>query len=336
MGTNVFGLVIGTESANRHAQWIHRSEIEVGLASEGFGTLNEAGRKRAENALQQHLQRALHYEVTAFYGFGTSALRLWAQAPEWMNRTAHALQQSIPINQQIPIKFSVISGSQEAEWIRLGLQQSGLLENGPVLINDIGGGSVELVLCHGPRTYLALSLPLGMRKLLQQFPIHKTLIHSKDPQNLSINETCYQEAFQQCYNFLLREFKEQLGETLAQIQPNRILGTAGPYSTLEQWTRAYLSDNNESEPLISRALCAAFGDAATLRLVGTYPPLRPLSTDAVVHASALMLALSDATGGLPIQTTELSMREGALLAQFHNPYTFTPWAAPISTGLNSG
>ncbi|MFM7747179.1 MAG: hypothetical protein ACKO7X_04590, partial [Bacteroidota bacterium] len=126
----------------------------------------------------------------------------------------------------------------------------------------------------------------------------------------------YQDAFQQCYNFLLQEFQEHLGQALSQTQALRILGTAGPYRTLEQWTRAYLFDKKRSSALISRDQCAAFGDAATMRLQGIYPPLHPLRTDAVVHASALMLALSDACGGIPIQTTELSMREGALLALF--------------------
>ena len=318
MGTNVFGLAVGTLNSNDSPHWIHRAELEVGLASEGFGILTEAGQKRAETALQHHLQIALDHGATAFYGFGTAALRQWSQAPEWLHRTALTLHNNIPLQQQIPINLAVISGTQEAEWIRYGLQQSGLLENGPVIINDIGGGSVELVLCHGDRTYLALSLPLGMRKLLHQFPIRKPQSHSEDSQNPPAKSAFYQKAFQECYDFLIREFKGHLGETLAQIQPLRILGTAGPYCTLEQWVRSYLSANHASLTLISRDICAAFGDAATLRLQGKYPPLHPLSTDAVVHASALMLALSDACGGLPIQTTDLSMREGALLALFHN------------------
>lgn len=317
MGTNVFGLAVGTLSQTGSPHWIQRAEREVSLASEGFGFLTEAGQKRAEAALQHHLQIALDQGATAFYGFGTAALRQWNQASEWLHRTASTLLSNIPQQKQIPINLAVISGEQEAEWIRYGLQQSGLLDDGPVLINDIGGGSVELVLCHGPKTYLALSLPLGMRKLLHQFPLRKM---PKDPQDvpaLADNLTSYQVAFQQCYDFLLQEFQQQLGQTLSQTQALRILGTAGPYRTLEQWTRVYLSEKKQASALISRDHCAAFGDAATMRLQGIDPPLHPLSTDAVVHASALMLALSDACGGLPIQTTELSMREGALLALFH-------------------
>jgi exopolyphosphatase/pppGpp-phosphohydrolase len=317
MGTNVFGLAVGTLSQTGSPHWIHRAELEVGLASEGFGFLTEAGQKRAEAALQLHLQIALDHEATALYGFGTEALRQWDQAPEWLQRTASTLHRNIPHKRRIPIKLSVIPGDLEAEWIRYGLQQSGLLEDGPVLINDIGGGSVELVLCHGPKTYLALSLPLGMRKLLHQFPIRNMPQDPQDAPALASKAASYQVAFQQCYEFLLQEFQEHLGQALSQTQALRILGTAGPYRTLDQWNRAYHFEKNLASALISRDQCAAFGDAATMRLQGIYPPLHPLPTDAVVHASALMLALSDACGGIPIQTTELSMREGALLALFH-------------------
>ncbi|MFM8687108.1 MAG: hypothetical protein ACKODJ_11240, partial [Bacteroidota bacterium] len=216
MGTNVFGLAVGTLSKTGSPHWIHRAELEVGLASEGFGFLTEAGQKRAEAALQHHLQTALDHEATALYGFGTEALRLWNQAPEWLQRTAPTLHHNIPHQQRIPIKLSIIPGALEAEWIRYGLQRSGLLEDGPVLINDIGGGSVELVLCHGPKTYLALSLPLGMRKLLHQFPI-RTM--PQDPQNtpaLANKSASYQVVFQQCYDFLLQEFQEHLGQELSQ------------------------------------------------------------------------------------------------------------------------
>ncbi|MFM8316983.1 MAG: hypothetical protein ACKOAV_01235, partial [Bacteroidota bacterium] len=106
MGTNVFGLAVGTLSKTGSPHWIHRAELEVGLASDGFGFLTEAGQKRAEVALQHHLQTALDHEATALYGFGTEALRLWNQAPEWLQRTAPTLHHNIPHQQRIPIKLS--------------------------------------------------------------------------------------------------------------------------------------------------------------------------------------------------------------------------------------
>lgn len=325
MGTNVFGLVIGTVNPNGEASWFHRTEIEVSLASEGFGSLNEATQRRATNALHQHLQTAIAYDAAAFYGFGTAALRQWDYATVWLNQTAADLQATMASPLQIPCYLSVVTGEQEAEWIRFGLQQTGLLDDGPVLVHDIGGGSVELVLCHGHLTYLSRSLPLGMRKLLRQFPTYNS---SEYPGNLpnSPLEKFYRQAYVKCYEFLLNQFQEELSETLLTVQPLRILGTAGPYSTLDQWVRAYTLAQKETKMLITRTMCAAFGDAATLSLPEPYPPLHPLSTDAIIHAAAMMLALSDATGGLPICTTELSMREGALLALILERNSVIPWA----------
>lgn len=325
MGTNVFGLVIGTVNHHGEVQWIHRADLEVGLASEGFGNLNEEVQRRARNALLQHLQTAILHDITAFYGFGTAALRQWEQASEWLQQTAAGLQETTGSQRQIPCKLIVVTGEQEAEWIRFGLQETGLLKEGPVLVNDIGGGSVELVLCHGSDIHLCLSLPLGMRKLLQQFPIDKPISESN---NLLHNPSgkFYRQAYLECYEYLLNQFRSALSQAPLSVQPLRILGTAGPYRTIDQWVRAYTHASDDSEILISRAMCEAFGDAATLSLPEPYPPLHPLSTDAVIHAAALMLALSDAAGSLPIQTTELSMREGALLALFAQRSGINPGA----------
>jgi len=312
MGTNVFGLVVGTVHQDGRFQWDHRSETEVGLASHGFGTLNETIQRRAETALHRHLQTAIQHQAVAFYGFGTAALRQWDGSTDWLQGVGQRLEQSMDAGQRIPCRLQVVSGEQEAEWIRYGLLQSGLLEDGPVLINDIGGGSVEIVLCHGQQTYFACSLPLGMRKLVQQFPI----LHPDEyPQSVA-PVPHFRATYDQCYQYLSNEFRMHLGEVLGRIQPLRILGTAGPYRTLDQWARACTQTQNDADFLIPRSLCASFGEAATLTLQGPCPPLHPLATDAVVHAAALMLALSDVTGGLPVQCTDLSMREGALMALF--------------------
>jgi hypothetical protein len=97
-------------------------------------------------------------------------------------------------------------------------------------------------------------------------------------------------------------------------RPLHIVGTAGPYETLARWAQAYQPEAKQ----ITRSLCQAFGQAATQTLPHPHPSLHPLSTDAIVHASALMLALCDTAQGIPIVVTELSLREGALLTHFHH------------------
>ncbi len=310
LGTNVFGLVVGTLDADGVPQWFHRADIEVGLAKDGFGNLSPATLQRAEAALQKHTNDAIDHGATALFGYGTSALRQWPNAESWLQDCSLRLSNQEHQGRRIPCELCTISGEKEAETIRYGLQACGLLDQGPVLINDIGGGSVECVLCWKDSVFLAVSLPLGMRKLLKDFPVHiNPNAGPTHPQNP------YLRAFEECYAYLRAVFESELGPALLAHLPLHIIGTAGPYETLARWAQAYQPEAKQ----ITRSLCQAFGQAATQTLLHPHPSLHPLSTDAIVHASALMLALCDTAQGIPIVVTDLSLREGALLTHFHHP-----------------
>ncbi len=310
LGTNVFGLVVGTLDVDGVPQWFHRADIEVGLAKDGFGNLSPATLQRAEAALQKHTNDAIDHGATALFGYGTSALRQWPNAESWLQDCSLRLSNQEHQGRRIPCELCTISGEKEAETIRYGLQACGLLDQGPVLINDIGGGSVECVLCWKDSVFLAVSLPLGMRKLLKDFPVHiNPNAGPTHPQNP------YLRAFEECYAYLRAVFESELGPALLAHLPLHIIGTAGPYETLARWAQAYQPEAKQ----ITRSLCQAFGQAATQTLLHPHPSLHPLSTDAIVHASALMLALCDTAQGIPIVVTDLSLREGALLTHFHHP-----------------
>ncbi|MFZ9969265.1 MAG: hypothetical protein ACO3GL_05680 [Bacteroidia bacterium] len=309
LGTNVFGLVVGTLKPDGEPAWLHRADIEVGLAADGFGDLSPETLQRAEIALQKHTMDAIEHGATALFGYGTSALRQWPYAESWLNACSLRLSNQEYQGRRIPCELRTISGETEAETIRYGLQACGLLDQGPVLINDIGGGSVECVLCWKNSVFLSVSLSLGMRRLLRDFPILKS-IDSKS----STYKNPYLLAFEACYQYLRQRFESELGPSLRSHPPHHILGTAGPYRTLALWAQGYQPESKQ----ITRSLCQAFGQAATQTLPNPHPALHPLATDAIIHASALMLALSDTAQGIPVVVTDLSLREGALLNHFDN------------------
>lgn len=331
LGTNVFGLVVGTLDAGGVPRWFHRANIEVALAKDGFGILSPETLQRAEAALQKHTNDAIDHGATALFGYGTSALRQWPNAESWLQDCSLRLSNQEYQGRRIPCELCTISGETEAETIRYGLQACGLLDQGPVLINDIGGGSVECVLCWKDSVFLTVSLPLGMRKLLKDFPVHSNPnagpFHAEDdpihadtrPNHPASGPTHpqnpYLRAFEECYTSFRAVFESELGPALLAHQPLHIVGTAGPYETLARWAQAYQPEAKQ----ITRSLCQAFGQAATQTLALPHPSLHPLSTDAIVHASALMLALSDTAQGIPIVVTDLSLREGALLTHFLHP-----------------
>jgi exopolyphosphatase / guanosine-5'-triphosphate,3'-diphosphate pyrophosphatase len=73
------------------------------------------------------------------------------------------------IMEQTGLKVRVISGTEEARLIFLGVKNSIALPDGPTLVVDIGGGSVELIVGNRDGLIHGTSLKLGAIRLAEQF-----------------------------------------------------------------------------------------------------------------------------------------------------------------------
>lgn len=72
------------------------------------------------------------------------------------------------ILEQIGLRVRVISGVEEARLIFLGVKNSIALPDGPTLVVDIGGGSVELIVGNREGLMHGTSLKLGAIRLTEQ------------------------------------------------------------------------------------------------------------------------------------------------------------------------
>jgi len=121
------------------------------------------------------------------------------------------------------LKVEIISGVQEAAWAFQGVTANSDLEQTPLLLLDVGGGSTEFILgCKGEK-HFAESLPLGTVRLLEKFP------HGDPPTRAE---------FERCRdwikNFLHENVRPKL-EPLLREQKYRgaqIVGTGGTVSIL--------------------------------------------------------------------------------------------------------
>lgn len=73
------------------------------------------------------------------------------------------------IMEQTGLRVRVISGTEEARLIFLGVKNSIALPDGPTLVVDIGGGSVELIVGNREGLIHGTSLKLGAIRLAEQF-----------------------------------------------------------------------------------------------------------------------------------------------------------------------
>jgi exopolyphosphatase / guanosine-5'-triphosphate,3'-diphosphate pyrophosphatase len=99
------------------------------------------------------------FEVVGVRAVATSAVRDASNQHEFLHRTSEALGANVEI----------ISGSEEARLIHLGVEARWPRPKERTLIADVGGGSAELIISQGGQLIDAVSKPLGAVRLTELF-----------------------------------------------------------------------------------------------------------------------------------------------------------------------
>ena len=208
LGTNTFHILIAKVTKNQNYQIVRRQRIPVMIGKGGInrGLITEEGQQRALSALHEFAELVEEYNVQQVRATATSAFR--------NARNGKALVQRI--RDEVGIHVEVIDGLQEAEYIFTGVQQALSLGREPVLIMDIGGGSVEFILSSEQQVRWKHSFEIGAQRLLDRFDI-------QDPISPENREE------------LAQYFRAALGELLTAAkrwQPRTLVGASGTFDTL--------------------------------------------------------------------------------------------------------
>lgn len=208
LGTNTFHLVI-SESRDGVYQEVAKKRIYVRLGEGGLGSSNitpEAW-QRALNAMKEFQEMIDMHQAKEVYAVGTSALR-----------NAHNGAELIAtIEQQTKIRVEIISGKQEAELIYRGVKEAvTIAANETVLIMDIGGGSVEFIICNSSQSLWEQSFEIGAQRLVDNFNQHSYIL----PEELTNMEE------------YLATHLQPLFEAVDTYRPTRLIGSSGAFSTI--------------------------------------------------------------------------------------------------------
>lgn len=159
LGTNTFHLLIA-EVQRTTFEILYKTNVPVKL---GEGRINEniiipAAFERGLNTLKSFAEMIEKHEVDQVRATATSAVRSAENGIEFVQQVkAHA-----------NITIEAISGDEEAELIYQGVKLSGAIQQ-LSLIMDIGGGSVEFILCDTQKLIWKKSYNIGAARLMQQF-----------------------------------------------------------------------------------------------------------------------------------------------------------------------
>ncbi len=165
LGTNTFHLLIAQGTASNYTELVHKSlPVKLGEGGINKGIILPDAFARGIDAMQQYEQDIANSNVDAIRCVATSALRNAGNGHEFINE----------VKQLTGINIELIDGEQEAAYIYRGVKLAGSLSGHPSLIMDIGGGSVEFILCNADEIFWKHSFEIGAARLMDQF-------HQTDP-----------------------------------------------------------------------------------------------------------------------------------------------------------
>lgn len=294
IGTNSVHLVVADVANDGRVTLVHRARDQAELGRGGTLGENRLARDamdRGVKALVAFRQSCDVLGVESIWCAATSAVREAQNGSEFCKRVQEATG----------IHVRVITGHEEARLVWLGLRQHLDPARGPALLVDIGGGSVEIILCDATRLFSAHSVPLGHIRLSEAVP-------QPDPPTVESQQA------------LRKMVRKELEGVLRDIRPGvgTMWGTSGSIRALARMALlaegkpAPQSDHGLVLPRTAvKALLQKFTTLKAARL-GELPGMDSRRRTTLPVACAVLYQVMKSLGADHLITSEDGLREGLL------------------------
>jgi exopolyphosphatase/guanosine-5'-triphosphate,3'-diphosphate pyrophosphatase len=207
LGTNTFHLLIA-EVKQGAIREFYKLQVPVKIGRGGInnGQITPDSYQRGMVTVSEFKKYIDQFQVTDVTAFATSAIRTAKNGGDFVRE----------VEERCGIKITTIDGDTEAKYIYTGVLNSFKFPAYPVLVMDIGGGSVEFIIGTGDEIHWKQSFEIGAARLLEQF-------HQSNP--IAIDEKEELKAY-------LAEVLKPLDAAINQYQPTMLVGSAGSFETL--------------------------------------------------------------------------------------------------------
>ena len=164
LGTNSFHLLVVDAGPDGSFVPLVREKEMLRLGDDVAreGRISRDGARRALATLRRF--RAL--------AAGAGATRVVACATSAFREASNGRRLAAALAEETGIEARIIDGETEAALIYSAVRASVLMEKGPVLAFDLGGGSLEVMVGDGNSLWWAKSLPLGVARLTTELVRH--------------------------------------------------------------------------------------------------------------------------------------------------------------------
>lgn len=292
LGTNTFHLLIGKHE-NNQLVILNEKRIAVRIGEKGMlaGIITDEALERAIYCLEDFRKIIDSYkEIEQVQVFATSAFRN-ATNSEFICKT---------ILEKTGFNVQIISGEDEAQLIFDGVKLSGALQDETALIVDIGGGSVEFIICNNASMLWKQSFDIGGLRLMERF--HKT-----DP----ITDT----ELKAIDNHLNDELKE-LTKSIDVYKPKILLGSSGAFDTYVDihFAKQKTEPSNQNYTTLPiESFFDIYNELITKNRIErlAIPGMIQLRVEMIVVASCITKFLIENYELKSIITSKFSLKEGA-------------------------
>ncbi|MTI31466.1 exopolyphosphatase [Xanthovirga aplysinae] len=207
LGTNTFHILVGTIfEDNFKILYKEKRAVKIGKGGINEGIITDQAKQRALTTLSEFKKIIEKENIDIIHTTATSAFRNALNGQQLANQ----------IKERTGIEVKIISGKEEAALIQYGVNKALNIGTTPSLIIDIGGGSVEFIICNNKKTFWKNSFEIGAQRLVELF-------HQNDP--ISLEEINALEAY-------LQEELTELDKNIKKFKPEILIGSSGTFETL--------------------------------------------------------------------------------------------------------
>ena len=247
------------------------------------GRLSRAAVARTLAAFRSFARTCRDLRVDKTVAFGTSALREASDSENLIDL----------LRRKAGIEVRVIPGSEEARLIAQGILHHEKVPKGSFAIVDVGGGSVEIVLCRRRRILKAVSSDLGVLRLQQSF------LKTNPPKPSA-----------------LKDLRRHVRGVLRAAAPRggwprvkEILGSGGTIRVLRRIQGGFEGGRLDAEKLdrmVDRL------EPLSLPGLRKVPGMEPKRADFILAGAALMAEIAEVLEADDVRSTDFALRDGML------------------------
>jgi len=294
LGTNTFHLLVTEADADDPKELLHLYEpVKLGQGGINKGVIQPDAFERGITTMEKFGREMERLQVGDVRAIATSALRSTSNGKDFIEQ----------VKQKTNIAIEVIDGDREAGYIYRGVKASGCLSGNHNLIIDIGGGSVEFIICDENEIQWKQSFEIGAARLMDKF-------HNEDPIAAeSVSD--------------LQEYLDQiLAPLFAAAKENpvtKMIGSSGAFETFAEVIE--LEKGHEFDLKAIKCMDFHLNDflELTARLIASTHEERkatkgiiPLRVDMIVVASLITRYVMDRLNITDVAMSMYSLKEGVL------------------------